>query len=47
MGELQRQGQEELIDLELPSPLEFEYEGIYANQSAPKIRAKNYSIDVV
>lgn len=31
MGELQRQGQEELADLELPSPLELEYEGIDAD----------------
>ncbi len=47
MGELQRQGQEELTDLELPPPSEFEYGGIYADQSAPEIRAKNYSIDAV
>ncbi len=36
MGELQRQGQEELADLELLSPLEFEYGGIYADQSADR-----------
>ncbi len=31
----------------MPSPLEFEYGGIYADQSAPEVRAKNYSIDAV
>ena len=47
MWELQRQGQEELADLELPSPLEPEYGGIDADQDAPKVRAQNYSMDAV
>ena len=47
VGELQRQGQEELADLELPSPLELEYGGIDADQSAPEVRAQNYSMDAV
>jgi len=47
MGELQRQGQEELADLELPSPSELEYGEIDADQSAPEVRAQNHSIDAV
>jgi len=47
MEELQRQGQEELTNLELPPSSKFEYEEIYVDQSAPKIRAKNYSIDAI
>ncbi len=47
MGELQRQSQEELADLELPSPLELEHEGVYADQSTPEVRAENYSMDAV
>jgi len=47
VGELQRQGQEELADLELPSPLELEYGGIDADQSAPEVRAQDYSMDAV
>ncbi len=47
MAELQRQGQEELADLELPSPLELEYGGIDADRSVPEVRAQNYSMDAV
>ena len=47
MAELQRQGQEELADLELSPPLELEYEGIDADQSGPKVRAQNYSMNAV
>ena len=38
MAELQRQVQEELADLELPSPLELEYGGINADQTVPEIQ---------
>ena len=47
VAELQRQGQEELADLELPSPLELEYGGIDAGRSVPEVRAQNYSMDAV
>ncbi len=47
IGELQRQGQEELADLELPSALELEYGGLRADQSAPEVQAQNYSMDAV
>jgi len=47
IGELQRRGQEELADLELPSPSELEYGGIDADQSVHEVRAQNYSMDAV
>ena len=47
MAELQRQGQEELADLELPSPLELEYGGIDADRSVPEVRAQKYLINAV
>ena len=46
-GELQRQGQEELADLEWPSPLELEYGETNVDQSAPETRAQNQSMDAV
>lgn len=47
MGDLQRQGQEELADLESSSPLELEYGGIDADQNVPEVQAQNYSMDAV
>lgn len=47
MAELQRQGREELADLELPSPFELEYGGIDADGSVPEVRVQDYSMDVV
>lgn len=47
IGELQRQGQEELTDLELPSFFELKYEEIDADQSAPEVQAQNYSMNTV
>ena len=44
---LQRQGQEELTDLKLPSSLKLEYEGIDVDRSVPEVRAQNYSMDAV
>ena len=47
MAEQQRQSQEELADLELPSPLELKYGEIDADRSVPEVRAQKYSMDAV
>ena len=47
MAELQREGQEELADLELLSPLELEYGRTDADRSIPKVQAQNHSMDAV
>lgn len=45
IGELQRQGQDELADLESSPPLELEHGGVHADQNIHEIRAENYSVD--
>ncbi|KAL9040154.1 MAG: hypothetical protein Q9214_004598, partial [Letrouitia sp. 1 TL-2023] len=47
MEELQRQGQEELADLEFPFPSELEFGRLDADQSAPKIPAQNCSNEAI
>ena len=46
-GELQRRGQEELADLELPSTSELEHDGVYNDQSTSEVRAEKYSMNVL
>ncbi len=47
MKKLQRQDQEELIDLELSSFLELEYEEIDVDQNVSEVWVQNYSMDTV
>lgn len=47
MRKLQRQSQEELMNLELSSLLELEHEEIYVDQITSEVQAKNYSMNAV
>ena len=47
IGELRRQGREELADPELPSPLKLEYRRIDADRSVPEAREQHYSMGAV
>ncbi len=47
MGELQRQGQEGLANLEVPSPLELEYGGIDVDHNVLEVQAQIYSMNAV